>query len=916
VDAVSPILTAPGRRGLRVMKFGGTSVAGAERLRGVVRLVRAALAEDRVLLVVSAMAGVTDLLVAGIEAAESGGDAGMQGIEAEPSDAEVEPGGAESREARGENQEARADSYEAGAGSHEARAAIPETGAAAAGVGGRAAAARRFGAMHREVLADLRSELGPELAAAAARRLAGLEAELARLLAGTAILRSCPEAARARICALGERASCALLGCLLAAGDLPCLDLDPCEVLPCTGDALEATPLPALIRERMAAFREAGVPLGLMPGFFGGRARASPGSRLTPQAPAPAASAGEVMLLGRGGSDLSAALAAAALDARLLEIWTDVDGIFTADPREVPTAACLAELSFDEAMELAHFGAKVLHPRTIAPMRGQGIPVRVCNSFAPERPGTLVHAGAAAFDRPARGVSLMRRVALLDVSGPGMRGVPGMAARVFAALASRDINVVLITQGSSECAISVCVAEQSAEAAVELLEREFTPERTAGLMDAVALRSRLAILSLVGDGMRHQAGVAGALFGALGDLGCNVVAIAQGSSERSISAVIAEEEGARAMEAVHARFFEGCERLELYLMGVGLVGKQLLVQLGRQQERLLARGVELRLCAVANSRRMLVDPAGVAPEGALPALAARGEPLDPAVLRESVRRRRPAGPVLVDCTSSAELAQGYDDFAAAGFHLVSANKKLNSGPLGHYRALRGVLARHRRRFHYETNVGAGLPVINTLRDLLAGGDRVLRIEGILSGSLSFIVGLLEQEVPLSDAVEQARAAGFTEPDPREDLSGLDVGRKALILHRELGGCLELDQVEVAGLLPPELLTSGDLAGFMARLRHLDAPFAARAAELRASGQVLRFIAAVDATACRVGPVAVGPEHPLFPIRDGESAVSFTTAAYSPRPLVVRGYGAGAEVTAAAVLADVMRLLQGFQGATP
>jgi bifunctional aspartokinase / homoserine dehydrogenase 1 len=690
---------------LRVMKFGGTSLAGAVRLRAVAKLVLAAAREERVLVVASAMAGITDLLAGALSEAE--GRAPV--IEAEGQAPVIEAAGrapvieaagrAPVIEAAGQapviEAAGQAPVIEAAGrapiAEAEGRAPVPD--AAEGGAAGRAVcsapegAAERFAAAHRAVLKDLRPDLGEAATLAVERRLAGLTVELARLLEGTAILRTCPPVARARVCALGERASCALLGALLRVGGMGAdemVELDPAAVILCEGDPLEATPLPALLRQRLAPFRAGGARLGLLPGFFGGRA---------PQGGSPG---GEVMLLGRGGSDLSAALAAAALDARLLEIWTDVDGIYTADPRLVPTAACLAELSFEEAMELAHFGAKVLHPRTIASVRTQAIPVRVRNSLAPERPGTLVHTGAAPNVRPARGISLLRGVALLDVSGPAMRGVPGTAARIFAALAARDINIVLITQGSSEADISVCVAAAGAAAAVDALDRAFAMERAAGWMDAVALRRGLAILSLVGDGMRHQAGVAGALFGALGDLGCNVAAIAQGSSERSISAVLAEEEGTRAMEAVHGRFFNGAERLELYLLGVGLVGSQLLVQLGRQQERLRQRGVDLRLCAVARSRRMLVDPAGLEPETAVAALAEEGEPLDLAALREAVRRRRPACPVLVDCTSSAELAAAYGEFAAAGFHLVGANKKLNSGALGDYRALGATMGRHPR----------------------------------------------------------------------------------------------------------------------------------------------------------------------------------------------------------------------------
>jgi aspartokinase/homoserine dehydrogenase 1 len=610
--------------------------------------------------------------------------------------------------------------------------------------------------------------------------------------------------------------------------------------------------------------------------------------------------------LGRNGSDFSASIFADLLDAREIHIWTDVDGVLSADPRRVPDATVIDSLSYHEAMELAYFGAKVIHPQTMAPAVEKRIPIWIKNTFAPEATGTLICESPVS-SHAVKGITSIDQIALVNVEGAGMIGVPGTAQRLFGALREHGISVILISQGSSEHSICFAVPEADAAHTERTVRQAFDAELRGGQIQNVDVVGGCSILSVVGDGMAGTPGVAASVFGALAAAGVNIRAIAQGSSERNISAVIDERQSTRALRSVHARFYLSPHTVSIGLIGPGTVGAVLLEQLASQRERLRRDfHLDLRVRGILTSRRMLLSDTSIS--AADWAAAEQGEVSDLSRFEQHVHAEHLPHAVILDCSASAQIAEHYPRWLAAGVHIVTPNKKANSGPLELYTRVMQARRAAGSHYLYEATVGAGLPIIVTLRDLRETGDEIHRIEGIFSGTLAYLFNVWDGTQPFSAIVRDAKAKGFTEPDPRDDLSGMDVARKLVILAREMGLKLEVSDVALEGLIPPQLASCAP-DEFMARLAELDAPMLARLEGARKGSRVLRYVAALDAHGRKasVGLVELERTHPFANINLTDNIVQFVTSRYSQNPLVVQGPGAGPAVTAGGVFADLLRV---------
>ena len=615
----------------------------------------------------------------------------------------------------------------------------------------------------------------------------------------------------------------------------------------------------------------------------------------------------ETTNLGRGGSDYTAAILAAALHAEVLEIWTDVDGFMTADPKIIKSAYTINELSYIEAMELCNFGAKVIYPPTIYPVCVQNIPIKVKNTFKPKGRGTVIRQRVENNNKPIRGISSISGTTLITVTGLSMVGVIGVNRRIFTALADNGISVFLVSQASSENSTSIGVRDADAAAAVQVLNDEFAKEISTGAMFPMNAESGLATIAIVGENMKHTPGIAGKLFGTLGRSGISVIACAQGASETNISFVVASAYLRKALNVIHDSFFlSDYKELHLFICGVGTVGGMLIEQIKQQYEKLKESSrLKLRIVGIASSKYMLLDRNGINPENYQDELKT-AEACTPDKLRKGIIDMNIFNSVFVDCTASKEVSDLYQPLLDHNISVVTANKIAASSEYEKYVRLKQTALTKGVKFKFETNVGAGLPIIGTINDLKNSGDNILKIEAVLSGTLNFIFNEMSAEVSFSEAVRRAKAQGYSEPDPRIDLSGKDVIRKLVILTRESGYPVEQDDVDKA-LFVPDSYFQGSVEEFWKRLPELDADFEERRKVLEREGKKWRFVAEMDHGKTLVTLKAVSKEHPFYNLEGSNNIVLLTTERYKEYPMQIQGYGAGAGVTAAGVFANIMSI---------
>lgn len=616
---------------------------------------------------------------------------------------------------------------------------------------------------------------------------------------------------------------------------------------------------------------------------------------------------GDTTNLGRGGSDYTASIIAATLDAETLEIWTDVDGFMTADPKVIRSAYTIDELSYLEAMELCNFGAKVIYPPTIYPVCIKNIPIHVKNTFNPENRGTVIKSKIENNSKAIRGISSIKDTTLITVSGLSMVGVIGVNRRIFTALADKGISVFLVAQASSENSTSIGVRDEDAAAAVKVLNKEFKAEIDDGAMVPMQAESNLATIAIVGENMKHTPGIAGKLFGTLGRSGISVIAFAQGASETNISFVVDTKYLRKSLNVIHDSFFlSEYNVLNLFICGVGTVGGKLIEQIRTQYEELKEHSkLKLNVVGIASSKNAIFDREGLDLNNYRELLKA-SVPSTPEKLREHILDMNIFNSVFVDCTASKDIATLYQSFLSHNISVVTANKIAASSKYENYRLLKDTALERGVKFLYETNVGAGLPIIGTINDLRNSGDRILKIEAVLSGTLNFIFNELSATVPFSETVKRARQQGYAEPDPRIDLSGIDVIRKLVILTREAGYRVEQADVKKSLFVPDEYF-EGSVEDFWQRLPQLDADFEKKRSKLEAEHKRWRFVATMEGGETRVALQAVDRNHPFYRLEGSNNIVMLTTERYKEYPMQIQGYGAGASVTAAGVFANIMSI---------